>query len=205
MTDYTWPEDLVPYAQSFYLQPHTGGSESPFSRQSKIYGLSAPRWVCAMSFRGGYNGTRDQAAFGPRLDAMIAKLKGRQNRVEIWDFRRERIRGQGWHSGAGNDAALAGATSLIVTGGEGGAIFMRAGDYLGGDGRPHIVTDDAVVDGSGNTTVSFEPPLADDIAMDAAIFGRVPGMFRLVDDDAGQNGVEVGNLVNMTLNFVEDL
>lgn len=204
MTDFTWPDDLVPFAQSFYLQAHSGGSESPFSRQSKIYGLSAPRWICSMSFRGGYDGARGVLAVGPRLDALIAKLKGRQNRISIYDFRRDRMRSPLWPTSAGNSAAAAGDAAIALTGLMPGSL-VRQGDYLGGDGRPHIVTDPAEVDASGNVTVAFEPPLKSSIGLDAAIFGAVPGMFRLTDDDAGQNGVEVGGLVNMTLNFVEDL
>jgi hypothetical protein len=204
MTDYVWPYDLVPYAQSFYLQPHTGGTESPFSRQTKVYGLSAPRWVCSMSFRGGFDGTLDQAAFGPRLDALITKLKGRQNRIAIYDFRRPLIRTKDWVLTASNEAAALGATSMVITGlAENSKI--HAGDYLGGDGRPHIITDDAVCNSLGKATVTFEPPLVGAIAAGDAVFGNPTGLFRLVDDDAGQNGVAVGELVNMALNFVEDL
>lgn len=205
MTDYVWPDDLVPYRMKFYLQPHTGGSESPFSRKTKVYGLSADRWVCAMEFRGGYNGTTNQAAFGPRLDAFIAKLKGRQNRVEIFDFRRSTIRGRMWDSGsAGNSSASAGATSMTLTGLIPGATIL-AGDYIGGDGRPHIITDDALVSGAGEAVVNFTPPLRATIGANAAVFGNPTGMFRLVSDDAGQNDTEVGQLTNYVLEFVEDL
>jgi hypothetical protein len=212
MTDYTWPDDLVPYAMSFYLQPHTGGSESPFTRQTKVYGLSAPRWVCSMSFRGGYNGIRDQAAFGPRLDALLAKLRGRQNRVLLYDFRRAAMRGKLWPaSGIGNAAAVKGSTSITLTGLVPGQP-VYAGDYLGGDGRPHIIGDDpfgviaATADGSGEAIVSFEPPLSADVALNSVLFASAAtAPFRLADDDAGQNGVEVGSTVNLSLNFVEDL
>lgn len=204
MTDYVWPDDLVPFAQSFYLQPHTGGSESPFDRSTKVYGLSAPRWVCSMSFRGGYWGTKDQEAFGPRLDAFLAKLKGRLNRVAIYDFRRSKMRSRGWNLSAGNLAASPGATSMTITGLKPGVTVFE-GDYIGGDGRPHIITDRVVANGSGQALVSFQPPLSAAVGLDAAVFGNPTGLFRLTDDDAGQNGVEVGESINMTLNFVEDL
>lgn len=210
MTDYAWPDDLVPFAQSFYLQPHTGGSESPFSRTTKTYGLAAPRWICTMSFRGGYWGTRDQEAFGPRLDALVATLKGRQNRIAIYNFRHSKVRSRGWTTAVGNLAATAGATGLTITGlPPGTTVFV--GDYFGGDGRPHIITSSdfstiaAVANSSGQAVVSFQPPLSIDIAANAAIFGKPTAMFRLTDDDAGQNGVEVAQAINMTLNFVEDL
>lgn len=204
MTDYAWPDDLVPYAVSYYLQPHTGGSESPFSRVSKVYGLSAPRWMCSMSFRGGYNGLRDQEAFGPRLDALIAKLKGRQNRVTLHDFRRDRMRSPVWPRTAGNVAAILGATSITITGLPPGT-KVYAGDYLGGDGRPHIITDDAFANGSGQAVVNFLPPFKAAVGLNAAVFAKPTGLFRLTDDDAGSNAVEVGDAVTMTLTFVEDV
>jgi hypothetical protein len=204
VTDYTWPDDLVPFQQSFYLQPHTGGSESPFSRVSKIYGLSAPRWICSMSFRGGYWGANGLEAVGPRLDALIAKLKGRQNRALIYDFRRPVMRGRQWLSGVGNSAAALGATSITVTGLQPGQT-IRAGDYIGGDGRPHIITDDVTADSTGQAVVTFEPPLKAAIALNAAVFGNPTGIFRLTDDDAGANGIQVGEAVSITLSFVEDL
>jgi hypothetical protein len=205
MTDYAWPDDLVPYQVSFYLQPHTGGSESPFNRVSKIYGLSAPRWVCSMSFRGGYGGTKAQAAFGPRLDAMIAKLKGRQNRVELYNFQRPKMRSRNWNSASvGNSAVTAGASTMTITGLRPGTIVF-AGDYVGGDGRPHIILDDVIADVSGSAAVTVEPPFSAAISANAAVFGNPAGTFRLVSDDAGENGVAVGEAVNMTLQFVEDL
>lgn len=204
MTDYVWPDDLVPYAVEFYLQPYTGGSESPFSRQTKIYGLSAPRWVCSMSFRGGYWGRTGLDAVGPRLDAMIAKLSGRINRVALYDFRRPQIRSHLWRSTAGNSAAVAGASSITITGLTPG-MTIHAGDYIGGDGRPHIILDDVIANSSGNATVEFKPPLSANVGLNSAVFGNPTGLFRLTDDDAGQNGVGVGEAVTMTLNFVEDL
>lgn len=209
MADLEWPDDLVPFAMSFYLQPHTGGSESPFSRVSKIYGLSAPRWVCRMAFRGGDSalrwGRRGAAAYGQRLDALIARLKGRQNRIAIYDFRRDRMTAKRWAHNAGNEAALAGATQLTVTGLVPGTAGILAGDYLGGDGRPHIVLDDAIVGLDGKAVATFEPPLAADVGADAAIFGNPTGMFRLVSDDAGANFTEIGSATMIELDFVEDL
>lgn len=210
MTDYTWPDDLAPFAVSFYLQPHTGGSESPFTRQTKVYGLSAPRWICSMSFRGGYDGTIGLTAVGRRLDALLAKLKGRQNRVLIYDFRRPKMHSPLWPLAAGNLAAAAGDTTMTITGLLPGTP-VYSGDYLGGDGRPHIIGDApfsvvaATAGASGQATVSFEPPLKAAIGVNAAVFGKPTGIFRLTSDDAGDNGVQVGDAVSVSLNFVEDL
>ncbi len=211
MADYTWPNDLAPFAVDFHLQAHTGGSESPLSRVSKIYGLSAPRWVCRMSFRGGYNGSKGIEAFGPRLDGLIAKLGGRLNRIAIWDFRRDFPTGMGSSfddlffftdgsgfdtAGVSNTAVVAGADTITFSNTGGG---FRVGDYVGGDGRPHIVID---VSGS---TLTVRPPFKTAIAAGAATYSRVSGMFRLTSDDAGANMTEVGQLSTYDLEFVEDI
>lgn len=207
MTDFAWPDDLKPYSVSFYLQPHTGGTESPFSRKTKTYELSAPRWICRLTLRGGDNekwGNGSFAKYGPRLDAFIAKLKGRANRVSLHDFRRPRMRTIDWPNSPSNLAAALGATTITITG---LSPFSRihAGDYIGGDGRPHIITDDADANGSGSAVVSFQPPLVAAVGAGAAVFGNPTGLFRLTSDDAGQNASEVGQLTHYDLEFVEDL
>ena len=211
MTDFTWPDDLTPSGSSFKLQPHTGGSESPFSRQSKIYELSAPRWTCSLSFkaaRGGRWGKGDHV-IGHRLDAIVAALRGRANRIALWDFDYPRRFGAFAYA-TGNAAASAGATSITFTGLPPGASVL-AGNYFGGDGRPHLITSAdlgkiaATADGSGNATVSFEPPLSVGIALNGATFGRVTGLFRLAGDDLGDNFNEVDQVVPYSLQFVEDL
>lgn len=205
MADYDWPADLVPFAQSFYLQPHSGGSESPFSRVTKVYELSAPRWICRMSFRGGHWGQSGPEALGPRLDAMIARLHGRRHRVRLHDFRRPAMRATGWTSAAGNLAAAAGAATMALTGLRPGMLSVLAGDYVGGDGRPHIVLDDVVAGTDGTGTLTFEPPLAAAVAAGAALFGKPTGLFRLTGDDAGTNPAEVAAAISYDLEFVEDL
>lgn len=204
MTDYPWPSGLVPSQQTFYLQPHTGGSESPFSRVTKVYALAAPRWICSLSFRGGYWGTTGLDAVGPRLDAFLAKLKGRQNRALLYDFRRPAMRAPLWPANANNLAAALGATTMTLTNLLPGLI-VRGGDYIGGDGRPHIITDDVQVGTTGQAVVSFVPPLKAAVGAGAAIFGKPTAPFRLVSDDAGANATTVGEAVAITLDFVEDL
>lgn len=198
MTDYTWPDDLVPYATSFYLQAHTGGSESPFTRQTKVYGLSQPRWVASLRFRAPASADwwgGDQNEWGERLDALLVKLDGRLNRVQLWDFRRE-----GRSPSFSNGAVTAGTNTITLTGASVGDI--RVGEYVGGDGRPHIITDLSV---SGSDLIAtVRPYWESDIAIGDAIFQNVSGYFRLTSDDAGQNGASVGELTDYTLDFVED-
>jgi len=223
MTDYTWPDDLAPFAMSFYLQPHVGRSESPFTRQQKMYGLSAPRWVTRATVRGGYMGAGLQGK-GASVDAFLAKLDGGLNRALIYDFRRPGPSGvfeifpfddgTFFDDGTGflddlavgtNDAVALGATAMRLTGCGAGQLLFRAGDYVGGDGRPHIILDDVTSSMAGTALIRFKPPTVAAIAAGAWIYRKVTGPFRLVSDDAGENVAEVGGLEAHDLEFVEDL
>lgn len=217
MADIVWPGDLKPYRVMFYLQPHVGGSESPLTRVRKTYGLSAPRWIARLSFRGGYSGAprRGEAAgFGPRLDAMIADLEGGLNLAVFHDFRRRLpLQPQFRASPLAISAASKGDTTLSISGFVPNTVAYSIGDYIGGvDDRPHIVRGGELTAGAGSiladaegvAVVSIKPPLAQDVAA-----GTPPGLgtgrFQLVSPDAGENETTVGQSVEYVLDFVEDL
>lgn len=198
MSDFDWPADIVPHNVSFYLQPHTGGSESPFSRKTKVYGLSASRWVCRLSVRGGDSdkwGTAGKALWGQRMDAFLAQVEGRLNRVILWDFRRP-----GGAKPFTNDAVASGTSTVLLVGASEDDI--RVGDYVGGDGRPHMIIA-LTVDGL-NLSATVKPHFENDIAAGAATFDRVTGYFRLTSDDAGNNPSPNGEHTEYNLEFVED-
>ena len=223
VADIIWPSDLVPYRVMFYLQPHIGGSESPITRTRKVYGLSAPRWITRLTFRGGYGGVprfQDAGGYGPRLDSLIADLQGGLNNALFHDFRRPRPLQQQQIAGALTiDAAPAGATAVTIRGFAHGGVAYSVGDYLGGDGRPHIVSIAATLaaggsvggagtiraDVNGAAVIGFNPPLSAPIAAGTAPQWPVRGRFKLTSDDAGANETDVGELSDYALDFVEDL
>lgn len=214
MADLLWPADLAPYRVAFYLQPHVGGHQSPLTRSAKRYGLGKPMWIARLTFRGGYDGDPmdDAGGFGPRIDAILAEKEG-LGRFLLWDFRRPGSIKPRAMSGApvvlaGN--APQGATLMHVAGFEPGSVAFSVGDYVGGDGRCHIVTGDRVIaNRSGVAAVSFRPPLEAALVAGSAIpIEHVTSPFILSDDtldDAGQNETEVGQLSEYALSFMEDL
>ncbi|WP_298808898.1 hypothetical protein [uncultured Sphingomonas sp.] len=224
MVDIAWPRDLAPYRVSFYLQPHVGGQESPITRTRKTYGLSAPRWVARLTFRGGYDGAprpREAAGFGPRLDSLVTDLAGGLNIAVFHDWRRP-LPVQGLSVRAAltvAEMALAGASSMKVAGFSPRAVAVSAGDYIGGDQRPHIVslaatqaaggivsgTGSVMVGADGVATIGFNPPLSADVPAGTVMQWPVTGRFQLVAEDAGENETEVGGPTEYALDFVEDL
>lgn len=203
MADYYWPDEgLTPFEGEMWLQPHTGRSQSPLTNAQRTYALAQPLWRARWQVRGGYDGTDGLSAVGPAMDALLARLAGGQNRVGFWDFRRPELRGLDTTE-VGNDVASQGDTTITLTGLEPGGTVL-AGDYIGGDGRPHIITEDATVDGSGEAMVSFTPALNADILEDSVVVGKPRGWFRLTADDAGRNPTQVGGPSVYTLDFIED-
>jgi hypothetical protein len=198
MTDYSWPSDIIPYGVSFYLQSSTGGTESPFSRVSKLYGISKPRWVCSLRFRALESADRWGGArglWGERIDAFLVQLEGRLNRVSLYDFRRP------GRAPTFTNAAITAATDTVTLVGAAPA-KIRVGEYIGGDGRPHIITSLTV---SGSDLIAkVRPYFESNIAAGAATFQNVTGFFRLTSDDAGQNMAGVGEATDYSLDFVED-
>jgi hypothetical protein len=223
VVDIPWPADLAPYRVMFYLQPHVGGSESPFTRTTKKYGLSAPRWVARMTFRGGYDGIPhlyEAGGFGPRLDSLIADLDGGLNIAVFHDYRRPHpARPIAAVQALTFDAAAIGAASVKVRGFAPNSIAFSAGDYIGGDGRPHItslantvaaggiVTGAGAImaDATGAAIIGVRPHISAPIVAGAFPAWPVTGRFELVSEDAGQNETDVGDLTEYTLDFTEKL
>ncbi len=207
MTDLIWPSDIGPRKVGFYCQPYTGGSESPFTRQMKTYGLAAPRWITKLTFLSD-DGVAAFPLVGPRLDALLARLRGRQNRVALYDFRRPLPRGTA--AGATmnvSDTAAAGSTTITLNGARAGSAAFLEGDYLGFAGGLLIMSvTTAVSNGAGQVTVTFEPPLKRDVAAGEGVTLYAPcAWFKLTSDDAGDNEAEIGTPATITLELVEDL
>jgi len=234
VVDLVWPDGLSPYRVMHYLQPHVGGAESPITRTRKVYGLSAPRWISRMTFRAGYDGDEGTGAWGGLLDALIMEMQGGLNPVALWDFRRpypaglrsyyQQFAGVRFPFAGGeqftlgerfvipsnaeptNEAAVAGATSMAFVGLKAGERVFLPGDYIGGDGRQHMVQrPGAVADANGRAVVSIHPPLWADIPAGAAVTMQPTSLFQLSSEDAGQNETAVGDATEYTLDFIEKL
>lgn len=225
MAEIAWPEGLSPYKVAFYLQPHVGGQESPLTRTRKTYGLSAPRWIARLTFRAGHGYDREGQKFGPRgddasffaarLDAFIAEMEGGLNCVRFHDFRRPVPQSYltEYSPAMTVEAVDAGESTIVINRAE-GEIGPSIGDYVGGDGRPHIVTSVSPKWGSmmsvggadGKIIIGFKPPLSAAIIADAALeIGPVTALFQLTSEDAGQNEGEVGAPIEYVLEFMEKL
>lgn len=228
-----WPLDLNPSSAAFWLNPHTGGSKSPITDTRKTY-RRRPQWMTTIGFTAPRSGGNGSAARGARLDALIADLEGGATLIRLWDFWRPypfRLRryygqfaGETYTFGGGetftlgerffipadaeptNEAAAAGDETIVFAGFLPGEQVFDAGDYFGGDGRPHmIMAPGGVADADGRAEVRFRPPLDADLLPGAAITMRPPGLFALTSKDAGKNDATRTQRASWTLDFEEYL
>lgn len=232
LPDVPFPDEACPYRVLFYLQPYNSRSRSPWTRRTKTISLSKPLWIARLTFRTGYDGDEGVMAWGGVMDAWIAELEGGAQTTGLWDFRRPYPPGlrRYYSRFAGrrlpfaddeefrmgerfvipadaepvNEAAVRGASEMAFVGFKPGERVFIDGDYIGGDGRPHLVLrPGAIADADGRAVVRFTPPLDFDVAAGAAVTMQPPGRFQLASDDAGANETTVGELTEYTLDFIE--
>ncbi len=84
-----------------------------------------------------------------------------------------------------NGAQSAGDNTIVTDGWSNSITALKAGDFLkfSGHNKVYMVTADATSDGSGNATLTIEPPLIADVSDNEALtVGDVPFTVSLVND-----------------------
>lgn len=121
--------------------------------------LAPPRWMCSL-----VGEVAMPAADAAAWRAMIMALRGRVNQLEVYDLLNPSPRGTAAGVWTANGGAAVGATSMAIScAGQSGKTILK-GDWAGvnqaSTGRQLLhVQADVTLDGSGNGTITFEPPL----------------------------------------------
>ena len=117
------------------------------------------------------------------LEAVLARLRGRQNRLVLWHLARAALTGTGGGTPVVNGAGQTGATINIsglpnsLTG------WALPGDMLGIGGELKMVTASVDSNGSGQATVNVEPPQRVAPANGSAIVTAAPTAKFVLSDD----------------------
>ena len=134
-----------------FANPDTG------AQQSRI--LAPARWTCTMTLNLSVG--QSQAAL---WRTMIMQLRGKTNQLAVYDIKNPAPAGTARGTmilNSGTGALAVGGTTLIIAGATASGT-LKQGDWLGvGSGATRqlfSVQADAVADGSGNITVTVEPP-----------------------------------------------
>jgi len=176
----TMPSSTRMTDTSFYLETNTQTFESPLNRATQTLELQGARW------RFNWTVPRMNRLQVAVWKAFLLKCKGRANTFTASDPNWQRNIGA-WTgtplvkgaSQTGNSLIIDGCTASITGWG-------KAGDYFNVSSRLHCLTADCNTNGSGETTLAFEPPIIVAPADNAAItFNPATIEMRLIDDGIG--------------------
>lgn len=193
----TWPLDLRPAQQSFYIRTLTTKFENPLTGQTQVLERDAARWVTKLSLIRNEQDAR-------RLEALLAALRGSVGHVFMPDFRRPQAKG----SLAGDPQLASGTgTTLTVTGFTPDAVgVLKAGDLIQTSaGRSHIVLQDVDADEDGEALVPIAPRLREAVTAGPLITQNCRVRMRLLDDDSTENNTDRRRLTSFELDMIEVL
>lgn len=197
MTNVTWPLDLKPASQAFFIRTNTTRFESPLTGHVQILERAGARWVAQMSLVRGDADSR-------RMDALLAALQGPVGTVFLPDFRRLSAKGSlsgapQLASGTGNTLTINGFTPDAV------GVLLQGDLVQTSTGRAHVVVQDIDADNLGNASVPIEPALRDPVTVGALVTDNCRVKMRLVDDDQAANPTDNRLRSSFELQFMEIL
>lgn len=166
----------IPAMLEWSLVSNTQSFDSPLSGAVQTVEMPGARWKAAFSLEN--LGAADAAL----VQAFMAKLRGRAGRFYLHNFARPTPRGTIAGTPLVKGASQTGA-SLLIDGCTVGTTLL-AGDYFGVNSELKLVVADATANGSGEMTLTFEPPLRSSPADNAAITTASPkAVFMLTGDE----------------------
>jgi hypothetical protein len=177
----TFPTTKGATSSSWQLVSAVGYLESDFTFQHQVQEQQGERWEVAMTFPPML--PADAGAYR----AFFAMLRGRLGTFLLGDYTRTAPLGAMGGTPLVNGAGQTGNT-LNIDGVTNSTLVCKAGDWLqlgsGGSSRLHMVTADAISNGSGQVALTIVPQLRSSPADNAAVtFNNCKGVFRLAKND----------------------
>lgn len=185
------------------LATNTQTFSSPLSNATQTAELPGARWTASVTFRNR------QAPEHRAWMAKLAQLRGSSGRCYLSPSFAYPLMGVGGGTPLVNGGSQTG-TSLIVDGCPNSVTgWLKVGDYFSfdnglGQRELKIVTADVNTDGSGNATITFEPPIRSAPVDNATIEINAPSaVMRLVDDSQAAWTISAPNFGAATIQFIE--
>lgn len=198
MTIHTWPtlSRAAPAVLDWGLTSNTQTFSSPLSGSVQTLEMPGARWHFSYPMA---NLKQDDSAL---LRAFLVKLRGQSGRFYMHNMAAQNPRGVGGGTPVVGGAGQTG-TSLAITGCPVSSTFLKAGDFFEVGGELKMAVADAVSNGSGAATITFEPPLRASPANAAAITTSKPkGIFKL-DEDTVRWSTGLALVTNFTIAATE--
>jgi hypothetical protein len=152
MTTYTWPTGpaYTPREASLLVLHNQASSESALSGYTQTLTRPGSRFGWRFDFSNSPEADRRA------LEAFVMRLRGRENRVRLWDIKAPRPVGSANLSGVTVAAPVAAFAYSMQLQGVGPFKTLRAGDWFATATQLHRVVEDATADAGGLITVHFE-------------------------------------------------
>ena len=197
MTTLTWPTlaRSAPRMLDWSLVPNTQTFQSPLSGSVQTVEMPGARWKAAFTMD---NLTEADSAL---LQAFLVKLRGRAGRFTLHNFARYEPRGTQRGTPLVKGAAQTGNT-LIIDGCTVAATLL-AGDYFAVNSELKMVVEDATANGSGEMTLTIEPPLRSSPADNAAITLLQPTAVFMLSNDELKWNTQPGRLSSFSVDCIE--
>ena len=198
MTTLTWPNiTSKPTRQQWQLQSLTQTHESPLTGSVQTQSLPGARWMTTIEYEG-ITDPDEQAT----LQTFSIQLRGRAGRVNVPNY--------GWTrrgSGSGTVLVKGGSqtgTTLLTDGWTAGAT-VKVGDFFQVGSEMKMIITNATADGSGNMTLTFEPPLRDIPNDNAPINYTAPVVTMMPLGDVAPWTYEAGDVMSFTFDLMENI
>lgn len=162
MTTYSWPPTVKPVAQVWSQMTHGVAMVSPLSGTVQTISRPGPNWMLDLTFSGL---TKPRAG---ELSALLAKLRGFENRVSLHDFSLQTALGSPGGTPVVSGGGQSG-TNLTTSGWTPSANIFLPGDMFSVNGELKKIVEVTNSNGSGLATLVFEPPLRSSPSDAAAI------------------------------------
>lgn len=179
MTIHAWPSlgKATPANMDWTLKFNTMPFTSLLTGSVQTIEFPGARWIASFSLQNLID------ADAAKMQSFLAKLRGRSGRFYMHNFARPlprgSLRGNPLVKGAGQTG-----NTLLVDGATVGGTLLE-GDYFGVNDEVKIVTEDCTVNGSGEVTITFEPPLRNSPADNASLtLDRPKAIFMFGSDEA---------------------
>lgn len=192
-----WPTltRSAPAEMEWALVANTQTFTSPLSNAVQTVELPGARWRVSFTLRN--LDEADTAA----LQAFLAQLRGRAGRFTLHNFARAEPRGTARGTPLVKGAGQTG-TSLLIDGMTVGATLL-AGDFFAVNGELKMAVANATANGSGEMTVTFEPPLRASPADNAAVTLSSPTATFMLNSDDTAVSIRAGKRSDITIEAME--
>mgnify|MGYP000846173780 CR=1 FL=1 len=173
-----WPAVSVePHRFEWWLESMTQEHRSPLTGATQTQELRGARWACRVEY---YHLQEDDCRL---MWAFHGQMRGRAGRVSVPHFGRPRPHGVGGGSPTVDGAGQTGATLNVASGPLSTSGWLVPGDFLGVNGRMHMVTATTNTDGTGDAAVAIAPPLGSSPANGAAVTLVLPTITMMLGSD----------------------